>query len=168
MMPTLESWWPALVLAVLLVVDAGMSVRPPRFIRDCLTGVGFPRPWWWVLIVVKTLAAVGLVAGLWFPGVALAVGCGVVAYFYCAAAAHVRARFFGQAFWLNCLGMLVVSIVVTATIALHWWPSCGMNAARPINNAVPTRATRDGWMRLADDVSVPGTPGGSPRPTRAG
>jgi hypothetical protein len=29
-----------------------------------------------------------------------------------AAAAHIRARFLGQAFWLNCLGMLVLSLAV--------------------------------------------------------
>ena len=37
---------------------------------------------------------------------------GVIVYFLCAAAAHVRARFTGQAFWLNCLGMLALSIEV--------------------------------------------------------
>lgn len=108
--PTL--WWPLALLALALAVDAGMSLRPPAFIRDCLDGVRFPRQWWWVLIVVKTLAAAGLLVGIWVPGVAVAANVGVVAYFGCAVVAHLRARFFGSAFWVNCLGMLALSLAV--------------------------------------------------------
>lgn len=109
---TPEPWWPVAILALALLSDAVMSLRPPKFIRDCLDGVGFPREWWWALIVIKALAVVGLIAGLWVPGVALAANAGVIAYFICAAIAHIRARFFGQAFWLNCLGMLALSVAV--------------------------------------------------------
>ncbi|GAA1487490.1 DoxX family protein [Brachybacterium sacelli] len=105
-------WWPLALLALALAVDAALSLRPPAFIRDCLDGVGFPRQWWWVLIVVKTLAVVGLVVGIWLPGVAVAATVGVVAYFGCAVVAHLRARFFGSAFWVNCLGMLALSLAV--------------------------------------------------------
>lgn len=108
---TPDVWWPSAVLALVLLSDAAMSVRPPAFIRDCLDGVRFPREWWWTLIVVKLLAVIGLVAGIWVPGIAVAANIGVIAYFLCAVAAHVRARFFGQAFWLNCLGMLALSVV---------------------------------------------------------
>ncbi|BDH58392.1 hypothetical protein MTP03_33310 [Tsukamurella sp. PLM1] len=38
-----------------------------------------------------------------------AANAGVVAYFVCAAIAHVRARFTGATFWVNCLGMLAFS-----------------------------------------------------------
>ncbi|WP_368660401.1 DoxX family protein [Kocuria sp.] len=85
---------------------------PPKFIRDCLDGVGFPREWWWTLIVIKTTAAVGLLAGIWIPGVAFAANTGVIIYFVSAAVAHFRARFTGQAFWMNCLGMLALSLAV--------------------------------------------------------
>jgi len=44
-----------------------------------------------------------------WPVVVLAV---LVVYFLCAAAAHLRARYVGRDFWLNCLGMLVVCIAV--------------------------------------------------------
>lgn len=106
-----DPWWPAVVLAAVLTADAGMSLRPPKFIRDCLDGVRFPREWWWTLVVIKLTAAAGLVAGLWVPGVACAANVGVLTYFICAAVAHVRARFLGQAFWLNCLGMLALAVV---------------------------------------------------------
>lgn len=115
----LDPWWPTAVLALALLSDAVMSVRPPAFIRDCLDGVGFPREWWWTLIVIKMLAVVGLVAGIWAPGIACAATVGVVGYFVCAAAAHIRARFTGTAFWVNCLGMLALglaSLVLTFVV----------------------------------------------------
>ncbi|GAA1316698.1 DoxX family protein [Leucobacter albus] len=103
-------WWATALLAVVLTGDAVLSLRPPRFISSCLTGVGFPRDWWWTLIVIKLVAVAGLLAGIWVPGVALAAHVGVIAYFCCAVAAHVRATFFGVAFWFNCLGMLALAI----------------------------------------------------------
>ena len=90
-----EPVWPVVVLAVIVFGDGLLTFRPPRAIAACLDGVGFPREWWWVLAVVKFLAAAGLVV-----------------YFLCAAAAHLRARYVGRDFWLNCLGMLVVCIAV--------------------------------------------------------
>ena len=54
--------WLILTLAVVLLGDALLMLRPPSFIVTCLTGVGFPREWWWALIVIKILAAAGLVA----------------------------------------------------------------------------------------------------------
>lgn len=107
---TLNAWWPTALLAAALFVDAAMSVRPPKFIRDCLDGVNFPRDWWWILIVIKTLAVVGLIVGIWIPGVAFSANVAVIVYFCCAGAAHLRARNTGQAFWVNCLGMLLLSV----------------------------------------------------------
>lgn len=104
--------WLTIALAVVLLGDALMSLRPPAFIRDCLDGVRFPRDWWWTLVVIKVVAGVGLLAGLHFPGVGAAANAGVVAYFVCAAVAHVRAGFLGSTFWVNCLGMLVFSAAV--------------------------------------------------------
>ncbi len=105
-------WWAPAILALALLVDAALSLRPPRFIRDCLDGVRFPREWWWTLIVIKALAVIGLVVGIWVPGVALAANVGVVVYFLSAAVAHVRARVVGRAFWLNCRGMLALAVAV--------------------------------------------------------
>jgi hypothetical protein len=104
--------WPVVVLAAAVFSDVVLSLRPPAFIRDCLDGVRFPREWWWVLIVVKALAVAGLLVGIRTPGIALAATTGVVVYFLVAAVAHVRARFLTQAFWLNCLGMLALSVAV--------------------------------------------------------
>jgi hypothetical protein len=101
-----DPWWPVAVLAVVVAGDVVMSVRPMRFIRLCLEGVKFPEEWWWVILVVKTLAVAALITGIFVDGVGLAANVGLIAYFLSAVAAHIRARFTGQEFWVNCLGML--------------------------------------------------------------
>ncbi|MCM2415168.1 MULTISPECIES: DoxX family protein [unclassified Streptomyces] len=112
MISTPDPWWPTALLAVILFSDAILSVRPPMFIQQCLDGVHFPREWWWTLVVIKLLAAAGLVAGLRYTGVGVTTNVAVIAYFVCAACAHYRARYLKQEFWLNCLGMLALSTAV--------------------------------------------------------
>lgn len=94
------------LLALTLAGDALISLRPPKFIRDCLDGVKFPREWRWSLIVIKLVAAAGLTLGTKRrdPAIGTTVSTGVLSYFFCAIAAHLRARFLGTG-WLGCLGM---------------------------------------------------------------
>lgn len=111
--------WPVILLALVLLGDALLSIKPAQFIRVCLTGVNFPENWWWALVYIKLLAAMGLVAGIWFPGVGVAANVGVIAYFVAAVIAHLRANFLGSEFWVNCLGMLALSIAsLVLTLAL--------------------------------------------------
>ncbi|MBP3089387.1 hypothetical protein EML15_09575 [Corynebacterium sp. sy017] len=104
--------WAPILLALVLLGDILMSIRPLPFIEKCLRGVNLPRQWWWILIYIKTLAVAGLTVGIWIPGVGIATTAAVVAYFIAAAIAHIKAKFLGTEFWLNCLGMLALSIVV--------------------------------------------------------
>lgn len=120
-MPSLlpEPWWLTAVLAVVLLADVALSVRPAGFIATCLDGVKFPRDWWWTLVVIKLLAVAGLATGFVVPGIALATNVAVVVYFVAASAAHIRARFLTRLFWLNCLGMLSLALVVLVVSYLH-------------------------------------------------
>lgn len=104
------------LLAAVLAGDALLSIRPPKFISKCLTGVNFPRDWWWSLIGIKTLAAAGLVTGavMQDSSILTTVSAGVVSYFTFAMVAHLRAQFLGSEFWLNCLGMMGLSCTVLA------------------------------------------------------
>lgn len=110
-----DPWWLSAGLAVVLLLDVLVSIRPPAFIQQCLDGVGFPRDWWWALIVIKLAATAGLVAGIWIPGFGLATNAAVICYFLAASYTHIRARFLRHEFWVNCLGMLLLS-----TLALVW------------------------------------------------
>jgi hypothetical protein len=103
--------WLTVVLAVALLSDAVMSIKPPAFIRQCLDGVRFPREWWWALIVIKFSATAGLLLGLKYPGVGFTTNAAVIGYFLCASVAHFRAHFVRHEFWVNCLGMLTLSVV---------------------------------------------------------
>lgn len=102
--------WPTILMAVVIFADAVMSVKPLDFIRECYRGVGWPLEWGWALVVIKVAATAGLIVGLWVPGVALTTHVALVCYFLAAAAAHLRARNTGMTFWVNCLGMLVLTI----------------------------------------------------------
>jgi len=102
--------WLTVVLALALLSDAIMSIKPPKFIQQCLDGVRFPRDWWWALIVIKFAATAGLLLGLEYPGVAFCTNVAVIAYFLAACAAHFRARFLRNEFWINCLGMLGLAV----------------------------------------------------------
>lgn len=117
--------WLTVLLALALFADALMSIRPPQFIQQCLEGVNFPRDWWWTLVAIKLLATTGLIAGLKYPGVGAATTIAVIAYFVSAAYAHYRARFLKQEFWLNCLGMLTMSI---ATLVFGYVVRVGSSA----------------------------------------
>lgn len=108
-----------LPLAFILLADAAMSVKPMRFIADCLDGVQFPRQWWWALIYIKMLAVAGLIVGLWHYGIGISATAGAVAYFLAASIAHFKAKFLKQSFWVNCLGMLIFS-GATLAVALSF------------------------------------------------
>lgn len=107
-----DPWWPLLVMALIQVADAVMCLRPMAFIETCLQGVRFPNRWWWVLPPLKFATAAGLVVGIWQPPLALLTAAGLVAYFVIAAAMHIRAGYVGRDFWLNCLGMLSLSVAL--------------------------------------------------------
>ncbi len=112
MFSTPDPAWPVVVLAALVGGDALISVRPPKFIVDCLTGVGFPLDWGWALVWIKAVATAGLIVGLWQPGVGVAAVAGIIAYFLAASYAHLRAGFTNSTFWVNCLGMLAIAVAV--------------------------------------------------------
>lgn len=113
---TVDPWWSTIALAAALLIDAILMIWPPKFIRDCLDGVNFPREWSWTLIVIKFLGATGLIAGIWLPGVAFATSVAVVVYFLCGVVAHFRAdNARGQAF-ASCLFMLALGILTLVVI----------------------------------------------------
>ncbi|MFI0260810.1 DoxX family protein [Streptomyces sp. NPDC017056] len=112
--------WPVLVLLVIQAGDALMMLRPPKFIADCLEGVRFPRDWWWVLTTAKAASVAGLAVGLRVPGVAMTTTAAIVVYFLAVTAAHLRAKALNSTFWINCLGMLLLSLAVLVVSFVRW------------------------------------------------
>ncbi len=62
--------------------------------------------------VIKFAAALGLVAGIWIPGIGLLTSVCLVIYFVGAIAMHIRARDFGRNLFVNALGMLLMCTAV--------------------------------------------------------
>jgi hypothetical protein len=104
----IEPWWPLAALAGMQAADAALCIRPPGFIRACLDGVRFPPRWRWVFAPIKAAAAAGLIAGIWYPPLAVLTCAALVLYFLLAVGAHVRARDWGVNLFVNASGMLVL------------------------------------------------------------
>lgn len=105
--------WPLFVLAAIQLADAAACVKPMAFVAACFDDVNFPRRFWWVFTPIKVIAAVGLLVGVWVPEIGFAACLGLILYFVLAIGAHVRARDFGRNFFVNALGMLVLSVGTT-------------------------------------------------------
>jgi len=110
----IDPWWPLAAVATIQIADGILSLKPEPFIADCLEGVRFPRRLWWMLPPIKFSAAAGLVAGIWLEPLAVLTAAALVAYFVVAAVMHVRARDFRRHLYVNCLGMLAVSVATLA------------------------------------------------------
>jgi hypothetical protein len=70
-----------------------LSAIGPRGRRDApVAAAGVPVSWLRFPIgTLKLLGALGLVAGLWVPGIGVAAAAGLVVFFVCAMYTHVRA-----------------------------------------------------------------------------
>lgn len=79
-------------LAVFQAVDAAACAAQVPPIKKSLDSVGCPETARQVLPVIKGAAAVGLLSGKWFPGLARLTTAMLTLYFFLAVAAHVRVR----------------------------------------------------------------------------
>ena len=109
----IEPWWPLAVLAAIQLADAVLCIKPAAFIQACLESVRFPQRFAWVFPPIKFAAAAGLVAGVWFPPLAVLTAGALTVYFVLAAGAHIRVRDFGRNF-ASSLGMLAICAAVFA------------------------------------------------------
>lgn len=99
------------VLAILMFGDVLVSLKPMKFVAECISGVGFPMNFSWALIVVKLLAVAGLVLGFWVPEVGIAAVGSLFVYFCCAITAHLRAKFIQHPSFASALTMFVLVVV---------------------------------------------------------
>jgi hypothetical protein len=76
----------------LLLALSGMGKirRDPRQLQVIHTTVGVPLKYFSLLAACEFAAALGLLAGIWRPGLGVAAGIGAVFYFVAAVVAHLR------------------------------------------------------------------------------
>ena len=81
------------LLGAALVAFSAVSVMVrAQWVTQPLTEYGVPRSWWPWLGTAKSAGALGLVAGLFIPGLGVAAGICLVLYFIGAEATVLRAR----------------------------------------------------------------------------
>ncbi len=102
--------WPVIVLAAVSLGDGLLCIKPVAFIAQCFQDVRWPRQYWRLMPAIKFAAAVGLIAGIWVPGLAALTTVCLVLYFLVAIAMHIRARDLGRNLFVNALGMLVICV----------------------------------------------------------
>lgn len=114
--------WPLLVMAVLLIGDVILSIKPADFIDECLTGVRFPEEYRWTLLVVKSLAGLGFLVGVWVPLIGIVTAVCTVMYFLCGIIAHVRSGYLPNMAWYSCLTMFACAAFTLVFVGYVRWP----------------------------------------------
>jgi uncharacterized membrane protein YphA (DoxX/SURF4 family) len=105
----------SLLLAVAMLGSGVMKlVRAPQMVSN-MAVVHVTPSQMSVLGVLEVAATVGLVAGLWFPPLAIAAAIGAILYFAGAIAAHVRAKDSGMQ---GAIALLVLSVATLIVLLL--------------------------------------------------
>jgi hypothetical protein len=82
----------AVVLALGLIASGALKlIKQPKIIEG-IHALGVPLKLFPVLAALEIAGALGLVAGLWIPGLAIAAATGVMLYFVGAVTTHLRAH----------------------------------------------------------------------------
>ena len=102
--------WPVIVLAAISLVDGSICIKPVPCVAQCFIDVHWPKKYWWMMPPIKFAAALGLIAGIWIPGLGLLTTVCLIAYFVVAISMHLRARDFGRNLFVNATGMLVLCV----------------------------------------------------------
>lgn len=83
------------VISALWVGFSGYSLFTKQgFVAEPLEKYGVPRSLWNPLALAKSLGAIGLLGGLWIPGVGIAAAIGLIVYFVGAVITTLWARSF--------------------------------------------------------------------------
>lgn len=83
------------VLGAFQAIDAAICVQPVPYVAKCLDDVHYPKQNRWIFAPIKAASAVGLLAGVRYPGLARLTLVMLTIYFTLAVGAHVRVRDFG-------------------------------------------------------------------------
>ena len=106
------------IVLALFVLGSGTAtlLKAPPVVENMLA-VGWPEDRLWVLGVLKILGGIGLVVGLWVPGIGIAAAVGITLYFIGAIVFHVRAKNYGMAPAAVALVLAVAALVLRSASA---------------------------------------------------
>ncbi|MDX1892767.1 DoxX family protein [Mycolicibacterium sp. 050158] len=105
----------SLVLALAMLASGVMKlIRAPRIVA-LMAAVNVTPPQLTILGGLQVASTIGLIAGIWFPPLAIAAAIGLVLYFSGAIVAHVRA---GDRAMQGAIFFLVLAVATLATLFL--------------------------------------------------
>ncbi|MGA8100657.1 MAG: DoxX family protein [Candidatus Acidiferrales bacterium] len=80
------------VVLALLVAFSGLAkiARKADVVKTIHEVIGVPMKYFLLLAVCEFAGAIGLVVGIWLPGLGVAAGIGLILYFVGAVASHLR------------------------------------------------------------------------------
>ncbi len=79
------------VVALLVAFSGGAKIgRKPDVVKTIHEVIGVPMKYFSLLALLEFAGAVGLVVGIWLPGLGVAAGIGLVIYFVGAVVSHLR------------------------------------------------------------------------------
>jgi hypothetical protein len=90
-----------LLTAIAAAAAAVMNFTHNKLIVKTAERLGVPVSWQVPLGLILAAGSLGLVAGFAVPALGTVAACGLVLYFLCAAAVHVRARDTLLSSWIN-------------------------------------------------------------------
>jgi hypothetical protein len=103
----------SILLAAVMAQSAVKKISPGKDSLALRDRLGAPERLWAAVGIPEALAALGLVAGLWWPPLGVAAAVGVVLLMAGAVVMHLRVRFLGAAL-APPVGVLVVAVGVAA------------------------------------------------------
>jgi uncharacterized membrane protein len=99
-----------LTAATLCAYAAILNFRHNKSVVETSVRLGVPTSWMVRLGALLAAGSIGLVAGLAVPALGTAAACGLVLYFVCASAAHLRARDRQIAAWANWSAFFLLAV----------------------------------------------------------
>ncbi|MGW6454796.1 DoxX family protein [Streptomyces sp. NPDC055078] len=82
----------AVLLSLMLAASGRGKLVKEKRVTETLTGLGVPLRWFGPLALLEIVAAVGLLAGIWYRPLGVAAAVGTVLYFVGAIITHLRAN----------------------------------------------------------------------------
>lgn len=107
------------VAAIAYAYAAALNFAHDKSIAETAERLRVPVSWQVPLGFLLAAGSLGLLAGFAIPVFGTAAACGLVLYFLCAAAAHIRARDTRLLAWVNCAAFFSLAVAALVVGLAH-------------------------------------------------